>query len=278
MKQLVFSTMLAFALFSFASAQTEVTFYTNQGDFVVQLDDSIMPITAGNFKTLVDAKFYDGVIFHRIISSFVVQGGDPNGTGSGGPGYTIQDEFVAGQSNIKKTLSMANTGQANTGGSQFFINLVNNTFLDFDKAPLSSKHPVFETVTSGWTIVETIETVPVDGNDRPINPVVMDSVRTTGTALSLAQMEANKIRSAIYPNPISNESVLDLYLEKSKDLRIELVDMTGRVLFKTQKDCQSGKTIMPLYDLGVNNLPVGSYFLLVQGENISKNLKFLIGN
>ena len=278
MKQLVFSIMLTCALFSSASAQTEVTFYTNQGDFVVQLDDSIMPITAGNFKTLVDAKYYDGVIFHRIISNFVVQGGDPSGTGSGGPGYSIQDEFVAGQSNVRKTLSMANTGQPNTGGSQFFINLVNNTFLDYDKAPLSSKHPVFASVTSGWMIVKTIEAVPVDGGDRPINPVVMDSLRTTGIALSLAQIEANKIRTAIYPNPISNESVLDLYLEKSKDVSIELLDMSGRVLFKTQKDCQSGKTIMPLYDLGVNNLPVGNYFLSVQGKNISENIKFIIGN
>jgi len=276
MKQLVFSTILTCALFSSASAQTEVTFFTNQGDFIVELDDSIMPITAGNFKALVDAKYYDGVIFHRIISSFVVQGGDPTGTGSGGPGYTIQDEFVAGQSNLKKTLSMANTGQPNTGGSQFFINLVNNTFLDFDKAPLSSKHPVFATVTSGWTIVETIETVPVDGSDRPINPVIMDSLRTTGSNISVEQLETNKTRTAIYPNPISNESVLDLYLEKGKDVRIELVDMNGRVLFKTQKDCQSGKTIVPLYDLGVNNLPIGSYFLSVQGENISKKLKFLI--
>jgi cyclophilin family peptidyl-prolyl cis-trans isomerase len=278
MKQFLLSTILTFALFSSASAQTEVTFYTNQGDFVVQLDDSIMPITAGNFKTLVDAKYYDGVIFHRIISNFVVQGGDPSGTGSGGPGYSIQDEFVAGQSNVRKTLSMANTGQPNTGGSQFFINLVNNTFLDYDKAPLSSKHPVFATVTSGWMIVKTIEAVPVDGGDRPINPVVMDSLRTTGIALSLAQMEANKIHTAIYPNPISIESILDLYLEEAKELRIEMLDMNGRVLFKTLKPCTSGKTIVPLYDLGVINLPVGSYFLSIQGENISKKLKFLIGN
>jgi hypothetical protein len=127
-------------------------------------------------------------------------------------------------------------------------------------------------------IVKTIEAVPVDGGDRPINPVVMDSLRTTGTVLSLAQMEANKIRTAIYPNPISIESILDLYLEEAKELRIELVDMNGRVLFKTLKSCTSGKTIVPLYDLGVINLPVGSYFLSIQGENISKKLKFLIGN
>jgi cyclophilin family peptidyl-prolyl cis-trans isomerase len=278
MKKLVLSTILSGTLFLSMSGQTEVTFFTNQGDFVVQLDDSIMPITAGNFKTLVDTKYYDGVIFHRIISNFVVQGGDPTGTGSGGPGYTIQDEFVAGQSNLKQTLSMANTGQPNSGGSQFFINLKNNTFLDFDKTPLTSKHPVFATVSSGWTVVQTIEMVSVDGNDRPINPVVMDSLRTTGSALSLEQVEANKTRTAIYPNPISIESILDLYLEKSKDIRIELVDMNGRVLFKTLKSCESGKTIMPLYDLGVVNLPVGSYFLSIEGKNISKKIKFLIAS
>ena len=103
-----------------SQAQTEITFYTNMGDFVVETYDTLQPITSGNFIDLVNTEFYDGILFHRVISSFMIQGGDPTGTGNGGPGYSIQDEFNSGTSNIKKTISMANSGP-NTGGSQFFI-------------------------------------------------------------------------------------------------------------------------------------------------------------
>jgi cyclophilin family peptidyl-prolyl cis-trans isomerase len=278
MKHLLLSAILAFGLFCSGSAQSEVTFYTNNGNFVLLLHDSVMPITAGNFKTLVDTKFYDGVIFHRIISNFMIQGGDPTGTGSGGPGYTIQDEFVAGQSNIKKTISMANTGQPNSGGSQFFINVKNNTFLDFDKAPLSSKHPVFGEVTSGWTVVETIKNVPTNSSDRPITDVVMDSLRTTGSVLSVEEIETNKTLTSIYPNPISNESVLDLYLDKAQKVSVELLDMNGKVLFKTQENLGSGKALIPLYNLGVVELSSGTYFLSIIGISVSKKEKFIISN
>jgi peptidylprolyl isomerase len=96
-----------------------------------------MPITSGNFIKLVKSGFYDGVIFHRVIDGFMIQGGDPKGNGMGGPGYTIKDEFThaGGNRNDRGTISMANAGP-NTGGSQFFINLVNNNFLD-------TKHPAF---------------------------------------------------------------------------------------------------------------------------------------
>jgi peptidylprolyl isomerase len=108
----------------------KVKLETNQGDIVIELYDE-MPITAGNFKKLVQEKFYDGVIFHRVIDSFMIQGGDPTGTGMGGPGYKIKDEFTKTDldKNNRGTISMANAGP-NTGGSQFFINLVNNNFLD----------------------------------------------------------------------------------------------------------------------------------------------------
>lgn len=274
MKQILLSTILTFGLFFSGFAQSEVTFYTSKGNFVVLLHDSVMPITAGNFKSLVDTGFYDSVIFHRIISNFVIQGGDPTGTGFGGPGYTIQDEFVTGQSNVKKTLSMANTGAPNSGGSQFFINLKNNTFLDFDKAPLSSKHPVFGEVTSGWPIVEDIEVVPVDGNDKPITDVVMDSIRTTGSVLSLEDIEANKTRTAIYPNPISSESVLDLYLENAQEITIELVDINGRVLNQLDINCGSGKTMIPLNQMGTAGLSAGSYFLSIRGLAFQKTQTF----
>jgi len=158
------------------SAQSKVTFYTNYGEFTAELHDILAPITAGNFISLVDSGYYDGVIFHRVVNNFVIQGGDPTGTGSGGPGYTIPDEFGYGLSNVYKTLSMANSGP-NTGGSQFFINMANNVFLDNDVAPLTSAHPVFGHVIENFDNVEIIDNVPVDADDRPIEDVIMDSIR-----------------------------------------------------------------------------------------------------
>src|SRR5207248_1842667 len=106
----------------------KVKFETTEGNITIKLD-STMPITAGNFEKLVNQGFYNGVIFHRVIDGFMIQGGDPTGTGMGGPGYTIKDEFSKNNKNDRGTISMANAGP-NTGGSQFFINLVNNNFLD----------------------------------------------------------------------------------------------------------------------------------------------------
>jgi len=122
------------------------------------------PETAGNFKKLVEDGFYDGVRFHRVIDNFMVQGGDPLSKdekkeeewGMGGPGYAIKDEFVEDLSNVRGTIAMANSGP-NTGGSQFFINTVDNTNLDFDKPPFTSKHPVFGKVVKGMDVVLSIE-------------------------------------------------------------------------------------------------------------------------
>ena len=141
---------------------------TSHGDIVIKLYDD-MPVTAGNFQKLVEQGFYDGVIFHRIIPNFMIQGGDPTGTGSGGPGYQIKDEFVAGHSNLPMTLSMANSGPG-SGGSQFFINLVDNSFLDYDKKPLSSKHPVFGEVIEGQDVVKKIAGVETS-RERPVEEV-----------------------------------------------------------------------------------------------------------
>ena len=131
---------------------------TNQGDITIELDDK-MPVTAGNFLALVKKGFYDGVTFHRVIPGFMVQGGDPTGTGMGGPGYTIKDEFGPSNRNDRGTISMANAGP-NTGGSQFFINLEDNNFLD-------AKHPVFGKVTQGMEVVDAIVNTSRDRNDRP---------------------------------------------------------------------------------------------------------------
>lgn len=140
------------------------------GDIVIKLYDD-MPITAGNFEELVKKGFYDGIIFHRVIAGFMIQGGCPNGTGTGGPGYTIQDEFVPGHSNQRGTISMANTGQPNSGGSQFFINLVDNSYLDWDNRSTPYKHPVFGEVIDGMNVVDKIAAVKTDYSDRPMTEV-----------------------------------------------------------------------------------------------------------
>jgi len=148
---------------------TTVLFETTMGNIKIKLRDD-MPITAGNFKQLVEKGYYDGLIFHRVIPDFMIQGGCPNGTGTGGPGYAIPDEFVKGSSNLRGTISMANAGP-NSGGSQFFINLVDNTYLDWDKPPASSKHPVFGEVVEGMDVVDKIGTVKTARGDRPATDV-----------------------------------------------------------------------------------------------------------
>ncbi len=134
------------------------------GTIVIELAPD-MPITAGNFETLVKKGFYNGIIFHRVISGFMIQGGDPKGNGTGGPGYVIRDEFPPGNKNNRGTISMANAGP-NTGGSQFFINLVNNNFLD-------GKHPAFGKVVEGMDVVDAIGKTRTGPNDRPLKDVVI---------------------------------------------------------------------------------------------------------
>ena len=143
---------------------TQVKFETTHGNIVINLY-SDMPITTGNFEKLVEQGFYDNVIFHRIIEEFMIQGGDPQGTGMGGPGYTIKDEFThaGGNKNNRGTISMANAGP-NTGGSQFFINLVDNNFLD-------TKHPAFGKVIEGMDVVDAIAKVQKNAQDKPLEEV-----------------------------------------------------------------------------------------------------------
>jgi cyclophilin family peptidyl-prolyl cis-trans isomerase len=152
-----------------------VVFSTNKGSFKIELFEDKAPETTRNFIDLVNKKFYNGLIFHRVIPDFMVQAGCPDGTGAGGPGYMIQDEFHKDLSNLRGTIAMANRGP-NTGGSQFFINLVDNTYLDFDKPPVSSKHPVFGKVVEGMDVVDLISTVETGRNDKPSQDVVIHSV------------------------------------------------------------------------------------------------------
>ena len=138
---------------------------TSLGDIDIELLEDTMPITAGNFRKLVEKGYYNTIIFHRVIPNFMIQGGDPTGTGTGGPGYTIKDEFAKTNRNARGTLSMANAGP-NTGGSQFFLNVVDNNYLD-------GKHPVFGKVVCGMEVADAISKTPRDGGDRPKTPVVI---------------------------------------------------------------------------------------------------------
>lgn len=157
---------------------------TSQGDITIELYQDLMPITAGNFLALAGKDFYDNTKFHRVIDGFMIQGGDPNTKtdkvetyGTGGPGYAIEDEFVKNEklSNVRGTIAMANSGP-HSGGSQFFINLVDNTGLDFDKPPEASSHPVFGRVIAGMDVVDNIAKVPTNERDLPLKPVVITDV------------------------------------------------------------------------------------------------------
>ena len=142
---------------------------TNYGNITIELRAD-QPITAGNFKSLVEKGTYNGIIFHRVIDGFMIQGGDPTGTGYGDPKIqNIKDEFNGIQKNNRGTIAMANAGP-NTGSSQFFINLVNNNFLD-------NKHPVFGDVVEGMDIIDKIAKVPTDSNDRPVQEVKIINAR-----------------------------------------------------------------------------------------------------
>ena len=147
---------------------SEATLHTNHGPIEVELFDADAPKTVDNFRDLAGKGFYDGLLFHRVIRDFMIQGGDPEGTGRGGPGYTFEDEF--NQHKVERgALAMANAGP-NTNGSQFFI-------VTTGAAPwLDGMHTVFGRVTSGMETVDAIESLPTGPGDRPLDDVVIERV------------------------------------------------------------------------------------------------------
>ena len=147
---------------------TNATMQTNHGTIEIELFPDDAPKTVENFVKLSQDGFYDGVIFHRVIPDFMIQGGDPTGTGSGGPGYTFEDEFND-HPVVRGALAMANAG-ANTNGSQFFI-------VTADACPwLDGKHTVFGRVTDGMDVVDAISAVETDASDRPREDVVIERI------------------------------------------------------------------------------------------------------
>ena len=150
---------------------SEATLHTNQGAITIDFFDDDAPKTVDNFRKLAADGFYDGLTFHRVISDFMIQGGCPQGTGTGGPGYTFEDEFNDHKV-VRGALAMANAGP-NTNGSQFFIVTV-------DAAPwLDGKHTVFGQVTDGMDVVDKLEGLPTDGRDRPKQPATIESLTVT---------------------------------------------------------------------------------------------------
>ena len=147
---------------------SEATVHTNRGAIAVELFDEDAPQTVGNFRKLAGDGFYDGVIFHRVIPDFMIQGGDPTGTGSGGPGYTFADEINEHRI-VRGALAMANAGP-NTNGSQFFI-------VTADACPwLDGKHTVFGRVSEGMDVIDAISRSETDARDRPRDDVTIERV------------------------------------------------------------------------------------------------------
>lgn len=151
------------------SENRKIKFTTNKGIFVAEMFEDKASLTTKNFIELVEKGFYDGIIFHRVIDGFMIQGGDPTGTGMGGPGYKIKDEFGEGlKHDDEGILSMANAGP-NTGGSQFFITLAPTPWLN-------GHHAIFGKVVEGMDVVRLIGVVPTDFRDRPREAVTMEKV------------------------------------------------------------------------------------------------------
>jgi cyclophilin family peptidyl-prolyl cis-trans isomerase len=151
---------------------TNATLHTNHGAIAVELFDEDAPKTVDNFTKLAKDGFYDGVIFHRVIPDFMIQGGDPTGTGTGGPGYAFEDE-INDHKVERGALAMANAGP-NTNGSQFFV-------VTTQAAPwLDGKHTVFGRVTEGMDVVDTISEVDTDANDKPREAVTIERVVVAG--------------------------------------------------------------------------------------------------
>jgi len=210
----VFIIFAGFGINTNAYAQTVVQWYTSMGDFRAQLREDLVPVTAQNFIDLTNAQFYDGLIFHRVIAGFMIQDGDPNGNGTGGPGYTFDDEFHPDLRHDEPgILSMANSGP-NTNGSQYFITVEPTPWLD-------DVHSIFGKIIDGMDVVYAISEVPTNSNDKPLIDVVIDSIRVVegDPAITLTAPLAGSKWNGKVTNQITwdSEFVADVRIEFSSD-------------------------------------------------------------
>jgi peptidyl-prolyl cis-trans isomerase A (cyclophilin A) len=209
--------------FGAAQGQTEATWYTSKGMFKTVLTDTLTPITVDSFIARVSEKFYDGLIFHRVINNFMIQGGDPLGTGFGGPGYSIVDEFHPTLKNVPRALAMANTSMPNTNGSQFFINLVTNS-------PLNNKHTVFGMVTENFSVVQAIGLVPTNASDKPLTDVVIDSIRITNLYSNVVGNVGSALQTKVSPNPCRGVATVTL---PQVATTVTITNMAGETVYET---------------------------------------------
>lgn len=256
MQQLLLTALLLL-LSGSAFAQTQVDFYTNAGNFRVELREDLMPITAGNFLSLVDREYYDGVIFHRVVAGFVVQGGDPTGTGSGGPGYTIQDEYHPTMNHDSTgVIAMAKTSQPNSAGSQFYFSL--------DALPnLDQRYSVFGSCIQGLDVIELIGLVAVDDNDRPTTQIQMDSVRRV---LPLTGLEAPAplIQLEISANPFQDQFQAQYQTRQLDDIRVSVWDMQGKEIAVLSHGPHMPGVHAIEWD--ARSFPAGIYTLRIRGK------------
>ena len=167
MKKIIYLYLLVIFLFSCQKQPQKARIETNYGDIIIELYDTT-PEHKKNFVKLIKQGFYDSLLFHRVIKDFMIQGGDPDGNGRGGPGYSFDDEIDDANENNVGTIAMANSGP-NTNGSQFFINVKNNNFLD-------KKHTFFGKVVKGMDVVTKIENTQTGPNDKPVKDIIIENI------------------------------------------------------------------------------------------------------
>jgi peptidyl-prolyl cis-trans isomerase A (cyclophilin A) len=238
-----------------AKAQTEVTFYTSMGNFEVMLTDTLTPITVDSFLARVSDKFYDGTIFHRVIDNFMIQGGDPTGTGSGGPGYTFPDEFHPSLKNVPGALAMANSGP-NTNGSQFYVNLVTNNHLN-------NHHTVFGMVTNNFSVVQDIGNVPTNASDKPLTDVVLDSIRLTAFPTAISNL-SNKAVATVHPNPCRGVFAIDF----PGEAKLEILDLTGKLIYAAM--------VKNRVNVDLRDEPAGLYIVRLTADGCNYHHKLII--
>jgi peptidyl-prolyl cis-trans isomerase A (cyclophilin A) len=250
-------------------AQTQVTFYTNMGNFVVEMYETPRPITTKNFLDLVKKKFYDKLIFHRVIKDFVIQGGDPKGDGTGGTGFPIKDELTPLVSNVTGTIAMANSGP-NSAESQFYFNLKNNTGLD-------KAYVAFGKVINNLSVVQAIGLVKTNSNDKPITNVVMDSVRITPfIPTGVNELIQQISEPVIFPNPVNSHSVIALNAETQTTIQLTLFNQQGQLLGNIQKELFPGSNQFYLTDMQSTPLQPGIYSILLTDGKFISSKKFVV--
>ena len=204
--------------------------------------------------------------------------------GNGAKKPNIEDEFHVALSNTTGTISMANTGAVNSGNTQFFINLINNTRLDYNKAPLSSKHPVFGKVVENFSVVQAIGSAPVSGS-APSPPIYMDSLRlymspvdttNNGGGVSVYDVKA-PVCSVIevFPNPLTSNSFIKVKAH-SNTINVRLFDLLGNELVKKELKTTDKELVIELYSLTAETLPSGIYFLEAQSVNVKGTIRLLV--